>query len=63
MILTPGAKYLVVDIKNVYLNNAMTKHEYNNISLSLILQDIIDKYNLMDKKINGFLYVRVEKRM
>ena len=26
VISTPGAKYLVVDIKNVYLNNLMLKH-------------------------------------
>ena len=59
VLLTPGAKYLVVDIKNFYLKNPMSKHEYYNISLIMIHQDIIDKYNLMDKQINGFLYVRV----
>ena len=28
IISTPGAKYLVVDINNFYLNNLMSKHEY-----------------------------------
>ena len=60
---TPGAKYLVVDLKNFYLNNPMSKHEYYKIAISLIHQDIIDKYNLMDKQNNLFLYVRVEKGM
>ena len=32
VISTPGAKYLVVNVKNFYLNNAMAKHEYYNIS-------------------------------
>ena len=41
----------------------MAKHEYYKISISLIPQNIIDKYNLMDKQINCFLYVRVEKGM
>ena len=63
VILTPGTKYLVVDVNHFYLNNLMSKHEYYNIALSRIPQDIIDKYNLMDKQNNLFLYVRVEKGM
>ena len=51
----------MVDVNNFYLNNAMLKHGYYRIDLSLIPKDIIEKYNLMDKKINGFIYVRVEK--
>ena len=61
MILNPGAKYLVVDAKNFYLNNTMEKHEYYKIYLRLTPQDVICEYNLMDKKIIGFLYVREEK--
>ena len=38
VILTPGSKYLVVDVKNFYLNNAMAKYEYYKIYLSLIPQ-------------------------
>ena len=43
VIYTPGSKYLVVDVKNFYLNNAMEKHEYCNIYLSLIPQGVIDE--------------------
>ena len=39
---TPGAKYLVVDVNNFYLNNAMAKHEYYNIAYILIPQEVID---------------------
>ena len=63
VILTPGSKYLVVDVKKCYLNNLMAKHEYYKIFISLIPQEVIDEYNLMDKQINGFLYVRAEKGM
>ena len=63
IILTPGNKYLVFNIKNFYLNNPVFNYEYYKIALSLIPQDIIDNYNLMDNKINGFLYVKVEKGM
>ena len=44
--LTPGTKYLVVNIKNFYLNNPMSNYEYYKIELSLIPQYIIDKYDL-----------------
>ena len=63
MILNPGAKFLVVDVKKFYLNNAISKHGYYNISLSLIYQDVIDEYNLVDKQIDRFFYVRAEKGM
>ena len=61
IISTPGSKYLVVDVKNFYLDNIITKNEYYKICISLIPQGVIDEYNLMDKKTNGFLYVRAEK--
>ena len=53
----------MADVKNFYLNKIMAKHEYYNISINLIPQEIVDKYNLMDKQINGFLCVKVDKRM
>ena len=40
----------------------MLKHEYYNISLSPIPQNIISKYDLMSKKIKICVYARVEKR-
>ena len=42
VISNPGSKYLVVDFKNFYLNNIMAKHEYYNIAISLIPQEVID---------------------
>ena len=39
----------------------MVKHEYYNIPISLIPQEVIYEYNLMDKQINGFLFVGAEK--
>ena len=41
----------------------MYKHEYYNIEPRLIPKYIIDKYNLLDNQINGFLYVRVESEV
>ena len=41
VISTPGYKYLVDDVKNVYLKNLMMKHEYYKIAISLIPQEVI----------------------
>ena len=59
IILNPGYKYLVADVKNFYFKNQLSKHYYYKITLRLIHQDIIDNYNLMDNQINGYIYVRV----
>ena len=47
VLLTPGSRYLVVDVKNFYLYNQISKHEFYNISIRFIPQDIIDKYNVI----------------
>ena len=61
VILTPGSRYLVFDVKNFYLNNVISKHEFYKIDISLIPQELIYEYDIMEKKINGFLYDGVEK--
>ena len=39
----------------------MTKHEYYKIALNLIPSDVINNYNLTEKKINRFIYARVKR--
>ena len=63
VILNLGVKYIMVNVKNFYLKKPTAEHEYYKIDFSLILQDVIYKYNLIDRKINSFLYVRVDKGM
>ena len=58
---TSYAKYLVIDVKNFYLDNLMKIKEQDKISIKLIPQDIIDKYDLNNKQIYGYIYVRVKK--
>ena len=41
----------------------MSKHEFHNIAISLLRQDIIHKYNLLEKNFNSCLYVSVEEVM
>ena len=62
-IFTPDRRYLVVDVKNFYLNNPMNKAEYYNIAMKLILQLIIDKYYLNTKKIDEYIYLIVKNGM
>ena len=52
---------MVVKVRNFYLNTQKSKHEYYNIAIELIPKYIIDKYNLPQKQIDGFLYISVEK--
>ena len=60
---TPDGKYLIVDFKNFYLNNIMNKAQYLKIALNILPQDIIDKYDLLRKQCDGYIYVRIEKGM
>ena len=43
---TPGARCLLADIKNFYLNNILPDPEFMRIPLKIIPQDIIDTYDL-----------------
>ena len=56
---TPDTRYHKVDVKSFYPNNTMNKKEYYNISITLTPQDIINKYELLNKKINVYFYIRV----
>ena len=55
----PNGKYLIVDVNNFYLNNLLKKKKYYQILIKLIPQYIIDKYELDNKKIYGYIYLRV----
>ena len=38
----------------------MYNKDYYKTAINLIPQDIVDKYDLIEKKNNGYTYVRVE---
>jgi hypothetical protein len=50
---TDGARYLIADVKNFYLNTILDRPEYTKLALSIILQEIIDKYKLSEKEKTG----------
>jgi hypothetical protein len=43
VIFTQGAKFLVIDIKNFYLNTPLGRFEYMVINLASLLQETIEK--------------------
>eukprot|EP00957_Ditylum_brightwellii_P201548 15326185-Ditylum_brightwellii.AAC.1 len=50
---TAGAQYMCADLKNFYLCTPMEQHEFMRLPLKIILQEIIEAYNLTSKVHNG----------
>ena len=46
----PDGKYLIVYFNNFYMENPMKKAKHIKIALKIILQEIIDKYDLLNKQ-------------
>jgi hypothetical protein len=63
VISTLGAKFLVIDIKNFYLNTPLGQFEYMVINLSSLPQETIDKYYLIELSQDGKVYIEVQKGM
>ena len=58
---TPNAKFLGLDIKNMYLHSGLPTPEYMRIRKELVPQEIIDQYQLHDYFHNGYLYCEIQK--
>jgi hypothetical protein len=63
VISTPGAKFLVIDINNFYLNTPLGRFEYMVINLSSLPQETIDKYDLNELAQDGKVYIEIQKGM
>jgi hypothetical protein len=63
VISTLGAKFLVIDIKKIYLNIPLGKFEYMVINLLLLPQETIDKYDLIELAQDGKVYIEIQKGM
>ncbi len=63
VISTEGARFLVIDIKDFYLNMPMEWYEYMAIPLADIPNTIIEQYNLLEIAHNGNVYVKICKGM
>jgi hypothetical protein len=47
------------DVKNFYLNTILDRQKYMKLALSIIPQEIIDKYKLLEKENNGYVYIQI----
>jgi hypothetical protein len=61
VISTPNAKFLVIDIKNFYLNTPLGRFEYIVINLASLPQDRIEKYDLNELAQDGKVYIEIQK--
>jgi hypothetical protein len=60
---TKGAHFAGADIKNMYLDTPLDWYEYMMMPLSFFPQDIIKHYGLLDKVLNGYVYMEICKGM
>jgi hypothetical protein len=63
VISTLGAKFLVIDINNFYLNTPLERFEYMVINLSSLPQETIEKYDLIELSQDGKVYIKIQKGM
>jgi hypothetical protein len=61
VISTLGAKFLVIDIKKIYVNTPLGRFKYMVINLSSLPQETIDKYNLIELAQDGNVYIEIQK--
>jgi hypothetical protein len=57
------ATFLVIDIKQFYLNTPLGRFEYMVINLSSLPQETIDKYNLLNLAQDAKVYIEIQKGM
>ena len=60
---TPGAKFFTMDISNFYLGTPMKRPEFMKMPLSIMPQEIIEKYNLLDIAKDGWVYIKIVRGM
>jgi hypothetical protein len=61
IISTKGIRFLVIDIKNFYLNTPLGQYEYMVTSLTLLPHEAIDKYNPLELAHAEHLKASIEK--
>jgi hypothetical protein len=61
---TPNAKYMTMDIKDLYLNTPMAWYKYMQLQIANIPDNVIKHYNLTNLTTpNGYVYSKIQKGM
>jgi hypothetical protein len=61
VISTKDAHFMIIDIKNFYLNTPLRRFEYMAINLASLPQETIEKYDLNELTHNGKVYIEIQK--
>ena len=56
-----GAKFLSMDLKDMFLHTPMQRPEYMKVYLKYFPDDIIQQYALNDLNHNGYIYIKIKK--
>jgi hypothetical protein len=60
---TENAAMMMMDIKNYYIGTPLPRFEYMKMLLSRFPEEIIQKYNLNDIAVDGWVYIEIRKGM
>jgi hypothetical protein len=60
---TKDAKMMMMDIKNYYLGTPLPRYEYMRMLLSRFPEEIVNKYNLKELAVDGWVYIKIRKGM
>ncbi len=64
VILTKGARYCTIDLKDFYLMTPMTCSEYMSMKIKDLPKEFVTMYNLTDKATsNGYVNIKIQKGM
>ena len=58
---TYGAKFIIIDIKNFYLEIELKDEQYMFLPFDLIPKEIVDHYNLKSMIHNRIIYMAINK--
>jgi hypothetical protein len=63
VISTPDPCFAGADIKNMYIKTPLDRFEYMKMPIALLPTDIIEHHDLLEKAINGYVYIEICKGM
>jgi hypothetical protein len=64
VISTKGAKCVMLDVKDFYLNTPMKRYEYMHIKITDIPKEIINEYKISEIAMDdGYIYCKIQKEM
>jgi hypothetical protein len=60
---TKYVKMMMMDIKNYYLGTPLATYEYMRLPISILPDEIIEKYHLTNLAVDGWVYLEIRKGM